>query len=133
MSGLDETNFISMLRAAGVPAENITFIDVSRLREERPFSDTEPDILPSHPQDDVILSGQSIATVPDSNGATTTIVIFRPTPATRKSVKSFEGQDVALHISDDNGQFTPRQPQRITGSVFGDGTNTLLVYTENQS
>ena len=133
MSGLEKTNFIDALVASGVPRENITFVGVPTLREEIPFRDTEHDLLPAYPQDDVILSGQSIATIPDSNGFTTTIVIFKPTPATRKFAKEYEDQDVALHISDTNGQFTPRVPQRITGSVYGDGNNTLLVYTENQS
>jgi hypothetical protein len=133
MPRLEETNFIDALVASGVPRENIVIVPTLSDRIELPFHDTEPDILPSHPQDDVILSAQSIATVPDSNGYTTTIVLFKPTPATRKFAKEYEDQDVALHISDTNGQFTPQRPQRITGSVYGDGNNTLLVYTENQS
>jgi hypothetical protein len=132
MPRLEDNSFVDALVSAGVPRENISFVGLPTLYDEITFVDTMLGTRP-HPQDDVILSGQSIATVPDSNGETTTIVIFRPSSATRKSVKAFEGQDVALHISDDNGQFTPRRPQRITNSVFGDGTNTLLVYTENQS
>jgi hypothetical protein len=143
MPRLEDTNFIDALVASGVPRERITFVGRYDTRAAggpshvlvtpEDYPDTEPDILPSHPQDDVILSGQSIATVPDSNRESTTIVIFKPTPATRKFANEYEGQDVALHISDANGQFTPQRPQRITGSVYGDGNNTLLVYTENQS
>jgi hypothetical protein len=134
MSRLEETNFIDALVASGVPRENIVIVPTLRDVYKVPggFPDTEPGALAA-PQDDVILSAQSIATIPDSNGYTTTIVLFKPTPATRKFAKEYEGQDVALHISDTNGQFTPRVPQRITGSVYGDGNNTLLVYTENQS
>lgn len=103
-------------------------------RFEVDFQDTTPSSLdvPAIKQDEVILRGISIASIRDSDGETTALVIFRPTPATRKAVKEYEGQDVALTINDEAGQFTPQRPQRITHTVYGDG-NTIIVYTENQS
>jgi len=132
MSGLEKTMFMDALVAAGVPADRITIIELPT--EER-FPDTTPSALDIPPvlQDDVILSGKSIATIRDSDGVSSSIVIFKPSPATRSSVKKYEGQDISLHISDLNGQFVPRHPQRITGSVYELGNDTMIVYTENQS
>lgn len=126
MPSLEETNFIDALVAAGIPRQNIEVVD---------FSDTTPTSLDIPPvlQDDVILKGESIAVIRDSDGVTSSIVIFRPTSATRKAAQMYEGQDVALHVDDANGLFTPRTPQRITGSVYEPANNTMIVTTENQS
>jgi hypothetical protein len=156
MPRLEETNFIDALVAAGVPRGNIEVVNFhsppplnvpladggtmimsfpSQDEFTVDFTDTVPSSLdiPSIKQDEVILRGTSIACVRDSDGETTTIVIFKPTPATRKAALEYEGQAIALHINDENGQFTPRSPQRITGSVYEPGNNTMIVTTENQS
>jgi len=80
----------------------------------------------------VTLSGTTIAVIRDSNGTSSSVVIFRPSAATRKVVSEHEGNDVELAIDDQNGSFTPRNPQRIVDSVYEAGSNTLIVTTENQ-
>jgi hypothetical protein len=125
MPRLEETNFIDLLVGAGVPRENITFIGQY---DTAPVEPTEP-----LKQVELLLKGRSIAVVRDSNNETSSIVIFHPTAKTRSQAKDYEGWDVAISVHDTNGQFTPRVAQRITGSVYESGNDTMIVYTENQS
>ena len=132
MSGLEKHVMLNALVAAGVPAERIEFISIPGPDN---FPDTTPSALDVPPvkQVDLILKGRSIAVIRDSNNESSSIVIFRPSAATRRQVKDYEGWDVAIVLDDTNGLFTPRTPQRITGSLYEAGNDTMIVYTENQS
>lgn len=93
------------------------------------FQDTQPQPIE---QPEVVLSATSIAAIRDSNGYKSTLVLFQPTPATRRSVTEFMDQDIRLVISDKNGMFTPERPQRIVGTINVHGDSTMIVTTENQ-
>lgn len=90
-----------------------------------------PDVPPAPKQVEVILKAASIAVVQLPDGESK-MVLFRPTAATMKAVRDYEGYDIDLHIEDENGLFTPRRPQRITASIYEPGNRTMIVDTENQ-
>lgn len=101
-----------------------------------PFHDDTPPVSSTNQHEqlsfDVVLKGRSIATIRDSDGITTKIVIFRPTRFTRDAVRIFQDCYQNLVIEDTNGRFTPQRPQVIVGHVYGDNIDTLIVTTENQ-
>ena len=93
------------------------------------FQDTQPD---EPKQVEIILKGESIVNI-QKTSETNSLVIFRPTAATRKAVKDYEGWDIDLTVDDPNGIFSPRVPQVIMGHIWCENTKTLIVETENQS
>ena len=86
---------------------------------------------PAPKQVEVILKAASIAVVQLPDGESK-IILFRPTAATMKAVKDYEGYDIDLHVEDENGLFGPKRPQRIVSSVYEPGNRTMIVDTENQ-
>ena len=80
---------------------------------------------------EVNLKGASIATIEMGN-KTMKLVIFKPTKATRQAVKTYVDLGIVLTIEDSNGRFSPKQAQVIVDSVYQDGTDTMIVTTEDQ-
>lgn len=86
---------------------------------------------PAPKQVEVILKATSIAVIQLPDGESK-IVLFRPTAATMKAVKDYEGYDIDLHVEDENGLFGPKRPQRIVSSVYEPGNRTMIVDAEDQ-
>lgn len=114
-------------------AVEVTLIDPTEYKSLSDFNDTIPSHLMEIPKlVEITLKGDAIASIAIGDG-TFKLVIFHPSAATMKSVQMYEGQDIDLTIEDQNGLFSPRVPQRITGHVYEPGNKTMIVDTERQS
>lgn len=80
---------------------------------------------------EVTLKGDSIVSILMGDGISK-LVIFRPTAATHKAVKTFKDMCIDLSIEDSNGLFDPTRPQTIVDSIYESGNDTMIVTTENQ-
>lgn len=116
----------NMLPFVAPEVDPFTFVDSTYLDPLPHDEPMEPQVLC------IDVQGMSTLIV-DRDADFCTVVVFKPTRATKARVKNYEGWDVRLNLVDAGGTFSNDRVYTIHSSVMDVRTSTLRVRVEVRS